>query len=173
MLQNLILKRPVVILILLLYTQKATIGLEKRRRRLKYFRAWPAQLLKQSFFEYVRGFSRVQSAILRAAVRYVVVRGSTMVNLVENHPNIFSSFLTLFCLSWSFSRFTRLNGISSYFAFWRSILTNQHFHLKNIPYSRKQKHVLLFRKHCFLLFKVLITDMLHIFLGTKLFCLLR
>ena len=81
-----------------LQPQKATIGLEKRRRRLKYFRAWLAQLLKQSFFEYVRGFSRVQSAILRAAVRYVVVRGSTMVRLVENHPNSdsFLSFMAFF-----------------------------------------------------------------------------
>ena len=82
-----------------LQPQKATIGLEKRRRRLKYFRAWLAQLLKQSFFEYVRGFSRVQSAILRAAVRYVVVvRGSAMVRLVENHPNSdsFLSFMAFF-----------------------------------------------------------------------------
>ena len=133
--QNLILKHPVVILILLLYTQKATIGLEKRRRRLKYFRAWLAQLLKQSFFEYVRGFSRVQSTILRAAVRYVVVRGSTMVRLVENHPSSDS-----FCLSWLFSTFNELKGISNYLSSYY-----QTFHLKkHIHENRKVYSILLY-----------------------------
>ena len=39
-------------------------------------------------------------------------------------------------------------------------------------YSREQKHVLLFRKSEILFFKVSNTNMPHIFLGTKLFCLL-
>ena len=44
------------------------------------------------------------------------------------------------------------------------------FRHNKFQYSREQKHVLLFRKSEIWLFKVSITNMPHIFLGTKLFC---
>ena len=48
------------------------------------------------------------------------------------------------------------------------------FYFFCIPYSPKQKHVLLFRKKEILLLKVLITNMpQNFFLGAKLFCLSR
>ena len=81
--------------------------------------------------EYVRGFSRVQSTILRAAVRYVVVRGSTMVRLVENHPSSDS-----FCLSWLFSTFNELKGISNYLSsYYQTFHLKKHMHENRKVYS--------------------------------------